>query len=259
MDRRFQARIVQKQGSFHRGRLWGLPVLEPEEFIYHAHRPCFCRKHAVTPVYRLPLRGRRRDLFPACDLPMSVWTTANETRFFCMQQAFQLSDRTSGRSDTPGLERLVTFLSARKTRILFISTATNRRGDPSTWITLVYALLVIPWVATLLLGIAGLPAAKTGEIQSRVCRICFSAWVCPAKFIYHCGAEVHMAWIPCLCLFAAMDGTRSKINPDSVFERQKPLLIISLMVIFILRMVRDGKIPAFSHTGLWRKRVLLSY
>ncbi len=165
-------------------------------------------------------------------LPMSILDDGERDRF-CMQQAFQFIRQDPVEAIRRVWNRLVKFLGPEDREFFYFYSNNTVGAIPQPWITLVYALLVIPWVATLLLGIAGLWQNRGNPI-ARLTSLCLLGDALPLLFII-AEPRFHLAWIPMLMPFAAHGWDQVKNKHPNRFLKGKNLwlIIVLIMVIFI--------------------------
>jgi len=133
-------------------------------------------------------------------LPMSILGDGERNRY-CMQQALQFINQNPTEALHRVWVRLVKFLGPEDREFSYFYSNNFVGAIPQPWITLIYGLLVVPWAATLFLGIIGLWQNRENPLVGIVI-LFLLGYAFPHLFII-AEPRFHLAWVPILIPFSA--------------------------------------------------------
>jgi 4-amino-4-deoxy-L-arabinose transferase-like glycosyltransferase len=162
-------------------------------------------------------------------LPMSILDDG-ERNSYCMQQAIQFIRQNPTEAMRRIWIRLIKYLGA-EDREFFFFYSNNFVGEiPQPWITLIYSLLVIPWAATLYLGIIGLWQNRKKPLAQFV--ILFILGYAFPHFFIIAEPRFHFAWVPILLPFSVYGwDSIKKIRGNRILKGNNLILMIILICV----------------------------
>jgi hypothetical protein len=162
-------------------------------------------------------------------LPMSILDDGDRDRY-CMQQAIQFIRQDPLEAVRRVWARLVKFLGP-EDREFFYFYSNNYVGAISQpWISLVYALLVVPWGFTLFLGVIGIWQKRADSLTQLV--ILFLVGYGLPHLLIIAEPRFHLAWVPVLIPFSIYGwNSIRKVQMKQILRKQNWTLLILLMLV----------------------------
>ena len=167
-------------------------------------------------------------------LPMNILDDGERDKF-CLQQAIEFIQQNPSEAVRRVFVRLVKFIGPEDREFFYFYSNNLVGAIPQPWISLIYSLLVIPWVSTLMPGIVGLWLTQDRRIVI-LTAIYLIGYGLPHLFII-AEPRFHLSWIPVLIPFAVHAWESRKEIYWKVLQRENLIFVgifLMLTCIFIL-------------------------
>ena len=174
-------------------------------------------------------------------IPMNILDDGERDQF-CMQQAIDFIRKDPFEAGRRVFVRLLKLLGPEDREFFYFYSNNLIGAIPQPWLAIIYALLVIPWGATLILGAVGIWQNRHHNMVVSLI-ILFLIWDGLPHLLIIAEPRFHLAMVPVLIPFAVFTlASKERIHGRYFFRRENltiAIIFLLLISIFLLGFASD--------------------